>query len=129
MEGEGEVSSISPVWPEAIRGVLSVCGPLLRAARSTETEGGLLDQTSVLLTVEGPRYCSMGEGRGGLERGGKRGGEGMGSHIEILLGNHSMNTPGLDLVLVNPVSQIGWCPMDTKTNNRGRRGRKKGWGK
>ena len=88
--------------------MLSVRGPVRRPGEPTETEGGLFNQTSVLLTVKGTRSAAPQGGKGGeLERGGRRGSEGLGGQLKVLLGDAqglAMSPLGLD-----PFAPIGRC--------------------
>ena len=64
-----------------------------------------------------------------LERGEKRGGERLGSGIDILLGDHGTDAPGILATLLDPVPPVGASLVNPETNRRRGRGRKIGGGK
>ena len=67
---------------------------------------------------------------GELERrGGKGGGERLGSGINVLLGDHSSYTPGILSTLLDPVHPVGGGLVNPETDGRGRRGRQNRGGK
>ena len=66
---------------------------------------------------------------GELERGGERGGERLGSGIDVLLGDHGTDAPGILATLLDPIPPVGGGLVNPETNGGGRRGRKVGRGK